>query len=89
MRRGRVIDKFLQAGSACCLLSTIVGCNAINQAVGDSISVGLPDNQEAQRVEIYQRYFTPEKIDQCFALPRNSAQRQSCRDQITYARLRA
>jgi hypothetical protein len=88
MRRGRVIGKFLRAGLACCIFPTIIGCNTVNQIVGNSVSVGLPENQEALEAQIYQRYFTPEKIDQCVALPRNSAQRQSCRDQITYARIR-
>ena len=88
MRRGRVIDWFIQAGMVCCLLPTVAGCNVVNHVVGSSVSVGLPENQEAQEAEIYQRYFSPAKIDQCMALPRNSAQRQSCRDQITYARIR-
>ena len=88
MRRGRVIDWFIQAGLVCCLLPTVAGCNVVNHMVGSSVSVGLPENQEAQEAEIYQRYFSPAKIDQCMALPKNSAQRQSCRDQITYARIR-
>jgi hypothetical protein len=88
VRRGRVIDWFIQAGLVCCLLPTVAGCNVVNHVVGSSVSVGLPENQEAQEAEIYQRYFSPAKIDQCMALPRNSAQRQSCRDQITYARIR-
>lgn len=84
----RSIGKLLRAGLVSGALSATVGCNLVNESVGSSVSPGLPTNRESQDAEIYQRYFAPEKIDQCLGLPRNSAQRQSCRDLITYARIR-
>lgn len=87
-RPGAVASEFVLAALLCAALLAAAGCNLVNESVGHTLSIGLPANRENQDLEIYQRYFTPDKIDQCLALPRNTGQRQSCRDLISYARMR-
>jgi hypothetical protein len=66
----------------------MTACNVINQSVGDSISVGAPASQEATDLAVYQQYFTPPAIMGCIAQVRATPERRSCRDLITYARMR-
>lgn len=73
---------------ALCLLSAMSGCQGINQAVSNSVSAGQPINQNDQEIALYQSFITPDAIRQCLQQKRGSGERQSCRDLITYARLK-
>ncbi len=73
---------------ALCLLSAMSGCQAVNEAVSNSVSAGQPINQNDQEIALYQSFITPDRIRECLGQPRGSGERQSCRDLITYARLK-
>ena len=73
---------------ALCLLSAMSGCQGINEAVSNSVSPGSPVNQNDQEIALYQSFITPDAIRQCLGQVRGSGARQSCRDLITYARLK-
>jgi hypothetical protein len=65
------------------------GCNTVNQAVGESMTLGAPEQDTGAELAIYRNYFAPEQVMKCLALARATPERRSCRDLITYARMRS
>jgi hypothetical protein len=64
------------------------GCNTVNQAVGESMALGAPEQDIEAELALYRNYFAPEQVMRCLALARATPERRSCRDLITYARMR-
>ena len=64
------------------------GCSTVNQAVGESMALGAPVQDIEAELALYRNYFAPEPVMKCLALPRATPERRSCRDLITYARMR-
>src|SRR5579864_4786337 len=72
---------------ACTVLGT-AGCHSVDEAVGESISAGTPVNASDADLEVYRQYFSPAAVMNCIGQVRSTPQRRSCRDLITYARMR-
>src|SRR4026209_393155 len=82
------MDKLLRGIMLSFALFALAGCNNVNELVGNSIATGSPVNVEDQDVLVYQQYFAPAAIMHCIAQVRGTPERRSCRDLITFARMR-
>ena len=52
------------------------------------MALGAPEQDIEAELALHRNYFAPEQVMKCLALPRATPERRSCRDLITYARMR-
>jgi hypothetical protein len=72
-----------------CILSIgLFGCFAGDMLGGSSISASIPAEIYDQDAAMYREFFMPEAVKDCINYKRGSGNRRSCRDKITYARMR-
>src|SRR6266536_3891708 len=72
-----------------CILFGTAACNTVNEAVGRSIGAGSPDSSIGEAdLQVYGAYFVPAVVMDCIRRFRATPERRSCRDLITYARMR-
>lgn len=73
----------------CCLLSLALGgCAAGDMLGGGSMSASIPADILEEDAQTHRELFVRPVVQACLGRQRNSSERRSCRDSITFARMR-
>jgi hypothetical protein len=82
------MNKLLFGLLAGCALFGLTGCGTVNEIVGKSFSAGPPFSLEEEDASLYKELLSTTAVRACIKQRRKSEERQNCRDEITYARMR-